>query len=207
MSLELTGRGHELWREGYASGHRDGARFSARMQPQVRLYLDFDGVINALQCLTPWPDSEVKYGFEHGAPLASPNTHVRFDHLWSQGLVNALKALDVELVWATTWTKTASESLGKKLGLGHGARYLAPLNGELTYPTISWKQEALWADQHEFPSPFIWVDDELTHKHEVIVEETFGGTGLVVSSNYYTGVTPQQVAKMQSFIQAMKEPN
>lgn len=207
MSLEMTGKGHELWRQGYNEGFKDGSRYSRPLATRVRLYLDFDGVINAPGSDVVWPGSEVKTGVEYGEPLASPGDYKQFDHTWSQALIDELKTLDVELMWATTWTRTASESLGKKLGFGDGAPYITPLDGVLRYPTIAWKKDAIWEDQRTSPSPFIWCDDELTWTHDRSAAEDFPGSALVVQSNYYTGITPDQIADMRKFIQSMKEPN
>ncbi|MFF3406750.1 HAD domain-containing protein [Streptomyces sp. NPDC002742] len=71
-----------------------------------------------------------------------------------------LMALGCDLVWATTWTDEANESVGPRIGL--------PWLPVVEWPEVSpdegprglhWKTRTLveWADGR----PFIWVDDEI----------------------------------------------
>jgi hypothetical protein len=160
--------------------------------PKTRLYLDFDGVVNVDAPAHNWEYSAVR---QTSVTVNSQTYILR----WAEDLVKALKELPVELVWTTTWTNYAPKFLGPALGYGSDSRFLQPLNGRLDYPTINWKQEAVIADQMSSPSPFLWVDDEMTGVQTKTVRELFGGRGLTFTTFSGYGITPEMVADMRLF--------
>jgi hypothetical protein len=192
--------GHALWRQGYDAGFADGTEYGIPGPPKVRLYLDFDGVINAGAHELAWLGSDPGFGVAYGEPVAGPEDRSEFRSTWAKDLVTAIRRLDVDLVWATTWTKSAPTVLGPQLGLGTESRFLTPVDGVLRYPTMSWKEPAVYADLGASPSPFIWVDDELTNSLAETVYATFGEDALVITPDYWTGVTPAQIEQMKDFI-------
>jgi hypothetical protein len=214
MSIELTPRGHELWKQGYHAGFEDGTRYGLTdekpaertARPKVRLYLDFDGVINVPHPERVWPHSAYSVGVAYGEPVLLPKDNTRFDLLWADDLIADLSALNVELVWATTWTESAPTVLADQLGIGLGARFLTPLDGVLRYPTIDWKHEAVWADQEESPCPFIWVDDEIDSRARNIGMPSSPSATLLINPYPEVGLTPDHIRQMQDFITEQKEP-
>ncbi len=205
MSIELTPKGHDIWRAGYEQGWRDRA-LAQPLAEKVRLYLDFDGVINAPEAHRVWPNSLMGYGFEFADSLLTGAKNVKLEHTWAHDLVTQLAALDVEVVWLTTWTSRASSSLGQKLGLGAGARYLVPLNGApVTHPSVDWKMEALLADQEANPSFFVWAEDDLTESHTRRTKSHFGDRSFLVSPNPSTGLEPHMLDAIRDFITAVQE--
>lgn len=205
MSIEMTGKGHAVWRAGYEQGWRDRA-LAQPLADKVRLYLDFDGVINAPEAHRVWPGTLMGYGFEFADSLLTGAKNVKLEHTWAHDLVAQLAALDVEVVWLTTWTSRASSSLGQKLGLGAGARYLVPLNGApVTHPSVDWKMEALFADQEASPSFFIWAEDDITESHMRRTKAQFGDRSFLVSPNPSTGLEPHMVAAIRGFITTVQE--
>lgn len=208
MSVELTARGHALWKQGYHQGFADGTQYgltdeevaTRAAQPRIRLYLDFDGVINVPQPHSPWPHSAYSTGVAYGEPVLQPRDSQRFDLLWADDLIADLAALDVELVWATTWTESAPTVLADQLGIGLGARFLTPLDGVLRYPTIGWKRAAIWADQEASPSPFVWIDDEIGAQQRTSYAWTRPEQRLLITPHSQTGITPDHIRQMQDFI-------
>jgi hypothetical protein len=168
----------------------------------VRLYLDIDGVLNAWHPEDAWPDSEIRNvdvavdidGYRGLAGLT-----------WAADLIDALASLDVELVWATTWTTDAPTVAAGAFGFGAGQRFLSPLDGRMRAPSIAWKEEAVIADQLASPSPFIWVDDELTLAHVERVADLFGDRALIVCSDHGKGITSAQIAGMRAFVKSWRK--
>jgi hypothetical protein len=168
----------------------------------VRLYLDIDGVINAPYPEGAWPLSEV--GTAEVPVDFGGGCYGKARLEWARKLIEHLAALDVDLVWATTWTSEAPTVAADVFGIGAGHRFLTPIDGRLIFPTISWKEQAVTADQSRSPSPFIWVDDELTPDHGQRMGALFPGRVCVVTSDEWTGITPAQVDRMTAFIDEMR---
>jgi hypothetical protein len=170
---------------------------------RVRLYLDIDGVLNAWHSQLAWPDSTIK----NAEVPVDIDGYSRFVTLeWAADLIDALAKLDVELVWATTWTTEAPTVAAGAFGFGQGQRFLTPGNGRLSFPSIAWKEQAVMADQLANPSSFIWVDDELTERHVERVTGIFGERALVVCSDHGTGLAPLQIALMSAFADVTRRP-
>lgn len=151
----------------------------------TRLYLDVDGVLNAWQAFRVWGD------VERGRATSFNGT---WDIIWAPNMVTELNKLDVELVWATTW-RDDSIYIAKLLGLTLPSRVIHPLNGVTSFPSILWKWEAIKAEQEADPSPFIWCDDELQAWHDIE-----SNNKLILSINSYTGITPDDIEQMKSFV-------
>ena len=80
----------------------------------MRLYLDFDGVINASGCASEWAHESVDVT-EYGG----------FTLIWSEHLVRELiDAVDrgeLELVWVTNWPSRDVEAVLRMMGFGRGS--------------------------------------------------------------------------------------
>lgn len=151
----------------------------------TRLYLDVDGVINASM---PIGWGKTRDGQAGGYTIR-----------WAPALLNALVDLGVEIVWTTTWQEHAVTKLAPLLGFGSEFRYLSPPTQfvDWPWPSIEWKNAAIILDQAAHPEPFIWVDDEL---HPPYVAHDVEG-GLLIGVSPYTGIRPQDVARMRKFVE------
>jgi len=145
----------------------------------TRLYLDVDGVINA----------QMPYGWGKLAKGKAAGWRIR----WAPRMIDALAAMDVELVWTTTWRDEAVTELAPLIGWGGHGRVLHPLDGDLIWPSIDWKFDAVRADQIGNPSPYIWLDDELEAQHK-------RHGGLVVTVPSVTGISPRLIDLMNTYI-------
>ena len=146
---------------------------------RTRLYLDVDGVINA-QMPMDW--GKLCNGHAGGYSIR-----------WAPRMVAELADLNVELVWTTTWRDEAVTELAPLIGWGEHGRVLHPAGGELIWPSIDWKFEAVLADQAASPSSFIWLDDELEAEHK-------RHGGLVLTVPAALGITPRIMDMMRDWI-------
>ncbi|UDL15966.1 phosphatase [Microbacterium phage Pumpernickel] len=155
----------------------------------VKLYLDVDGVVN----LFP-KKGENKSGWDS----LSRGKVSQFHITWAPDMIEALRGLGVELVWTTMWMEWAPQHLSRLIGYGSEARYLVPLGeGQPQWPTILWKHKAVHVDQLEKPSPFIWLDDEMSREQRLWAESM---GGLAIRTNETQGITPDIVALMREYV-------
>jgi hypothetical protein len=178
--------------------------FSERniMTHRHRLYLDFDGVLNAddpqhseVRKFTMLTEGSINFQAE--SPIVfSPNVVEYLDKLRDQ--------YDMELVWLTTWNENNlvlgfAEHLK---GLDHGRVIPANLHtaqvGKREW--TQWKAEAILADQAADPTPFVWVDD---NAHEHWGDEVNAGTtvpSLHITPNSTWGLTRENLEEMEAFL-------
>lgn len=166
-------------------------------EKKVRLYIDVDGVINASQGDFVWQHT-------NSEGECDPNGDgFRYLITWVPAMIYALKTLDVEVVWLTTWCMAAPREIGGLTGFGQEARVLLPLHGrEVTFPSINWKRASLVADQKADPSLFIWVDDELGLSEEGLKLALPDTPRLLLQPDAKTGITPNDVERMKEFIKS-----
>jgi len=164
---------------------------------KTRLLLDVDGCLNFFGGRTALD----KDNFELPWPTREEAVVRGYTIVWSPDMLAALDALDLEIVWLTTWRESAVNDLAPVLGWGADFRVLHPLpEDEWMYQTVAsikWKLPALLADQEADPSPFIWVDDEVGMKEAV--EATRIG-GRAIAPNPYLGITESNIATMVDYI-------
>jgi hypothetical protein len=166
------------------------------MTKTTRIYLDVDGVINAVLSGSPdhWGETA------EGDAVADGNT---YPIVWAPAMVAELAALEnVEIVWTTTWRDDAVRSIAPLIGLGEDFRVLHP-NRDPDAPlpmahSIEWKAAAVFAEQAEDPSPFIHIDDEINyHKWQGMIPAL---GGLAISPNPYYGITKKHIAMIKDYI-------
>lgn len=157
---------------------------------KVRLYQDVDGVLNA-QMPFGWGKTQ------NGSAVAGG---IRWKIRWAPAMVAELDALDVERVWATTWCDDAEhpeDGIVPLMGLTPGSRVMMPLTGEVTFPSIYWKFEALIADQEDSPSRFVWLDDEIDPDQR---EAVLDMGGFAADINPSLGITPKIMEQIRLYI-------
>jgi hypothetical protein len=157
---------------------------------EVRLYQDVDGVINA----------QMPYGWgktQEGKATAEGRAYrIR----WAPAMITELDALPVTRVWTTTWRDDAEHpetGIARLVGLPPGSRVLHPIGGELYWPSILWKYDAIVAEQAESPSRFVWLDDEV---NEFIQERAANMGGYAPVINPLLGITPKIIESIKKYI-------
>jgi len=173
----------------------------------ARLYLDFDGVLNA-----DHPQ------FDDCETFLVKSTDLRTwqskqkQITFSPTVVNTLERFredyNVELVWHSTWNENLDVlNLPKPLrGLAGGrvSPSLLDLNADTNRAWTQWKANALLADQKDDELPFVWVDDEAIKYHGKHVSEVTAGTkSLFVEPREYWGLTKTNLATMETFFASL----
>lgn len=133
---------------------------------QTTIYLDVDGVLNAVQKRYP---SEASTGWKlwetkpvNGWPI-----------LWAPELIDELNTLaahsDVTFKWLTTWTHDAAKTLSPAIGI-NGQEWEV-LDGEQHgwRGADWWKLQAIQKDVlSTTPDQFIWIDDDISAERVAI---------------------------------------
>lgn len=174
---------------------------------KARLYLDVDGCINLFGFST-WPSGEVKTGVAtlvhdgFGQVIeAGEWTQVfkpSYTIAWAPELIDELNSLDVELVWLTTWCQNAVDLIAPMVGLTLSSRVLLPLSGQVTFPSILWKSEALSQDLYGFSGKHIWIDDEPTPDDWAASSALSGVHRVQPDPNF--GIRPHEVEAMKQYL-------
>lgn len=131
------------------------------------IYLDVDGVINAIRNGTP---SQKRTGFKDFRRVTVRNYQIQY----AQELVDQINALadrdDVTIKWLTTWEEHAANDLSPTIGI----------NGQnwevLTGDTHAWQGRNWWKLQairddynKEQPDLAIWIDDDIKLERESVI--------------------------------------
>lgn len=121
----------------------------------ARIYLDVDGVINAVTSEVPdWGWDAYRSERINGYPIT-----------WSPDLIDVLNDVattpGVGVYWLTTWCHDAPEKLAWAIGL-HGERW--PVVGYEHWRRATglpwWKHLAIVEHLDGFHGPVLWVDDD-----------------------------------------------
>lgn len=197
------------------SGHDRRGQLSDE-QTITHVLLDVDGVLNALtyegapdpgwEC--PWKGFVHRFGYYEGAPAgeASP---LGYPIHYKPDLIAALNRLaarpSVKFFWLTTWLDEAPYGLAPRLGL-HGRAW--PVLGKTEWKNEGsthgwWKLRAARAHAAAHShARIIWCDDDLRLNSAATTWlAEFGADGLPIIPRYDTGLTPEHIAQMQTFVE------
>lgn len=173
------------------------------MTQETVLYLDVDGVINALgapvvRARAGWRNEWVTQ-MVRGGGSSWQITH-------SVELIERINALvesgSVEPRWLTTWTMDAALNLGPAVGLNGSRawRVVGRDHYEQDRPLRAtwWKFDALLDDHQD--ERIIWVDDDLVSSHHAQEwAKAHEDTVLAISPNFRCGVTRAQMEAIEEF--------
>ncbi|KQO98116.1 HAD domain-containing protein [Leifsonia sp. Leaf264] len=171
-----------------------------------RLYLDFDGCINAPLAFALWDEKAVAY---------AGTTQAVFKIQWAPDMVRALDKIitefDVELVWVTTWCEDDSILTGVVPNL-NANEDLPGISSGRVMPYVDggwdgagwWKRDGIIADQVASPAPFIWVDDFEVAPHGPFVLQAVGTTpSLLVEPQFDFGLKPAHLTQIREFLEGL----
>jgi len=168
-------------------------------QPRFRLYLDVDGVINAMTERRAQDFSAVDVTvFGNGMRMTYPI-------LYNQNILNGLQQLrnefNMELVWLTTWLEDdAILTLVAKLGTIYDGRLLPIPQRRLSGRSAAWKVNALLADLNNDPVPYIWVDDVDIHFYGEKAKSESAERALHISPQPNRGLEMSDLDAMRAFM-------
>lgn len=165
------------------------------------IYLDVDGVLNAVSKKTPalsltgWENWQTKP--VNGWPI-----------LYSPDMIDALNELadrdDVTFKWLTTWTDDAAQVLSPAIGI-HGETWGVLHGDQHAWGGKQgwWKLEAIRADvatSSRGGKRFIWIDDDLSAEREACDWLRARADVLGVSPSISRGLTRGDVESIRAFI-------
>jgi len=163
---------------------------------RTRLYLDFDGCVNAPLAAQAWASRAARMTrlWDLGA------VRLELTLAWSPALVAALDIViaeyDLELVWLTSWCENrAIEQVVPFLG-GLAGGVVEPWSGAGTEPVGQWKRRVVGRSAAD-GVPFIWVDDlEIVRVSPAWLEGVAGVRHLLLTPNGETGLSPADLVRM-----------
>lgn len=121
----------------------------------ARLYLDVDGVINAVTALDP------KWGWERRELVRVMRYPIQFSPDFIDVLNAVAKTPWLGVYWLTTWCHDAPETLAPALGI-NGADW--PVVGYEHWRAATglpwWKHLAIVEHLEGFDGPVLWIDDD-----------------------------------------------
>lgn len=166
----------------------------------TNIYMDFDGVINALSQSGPkqntdWPDWKL-------AKVAG------FQILWSPSLIEAIRELQdtpgVSIKWLTTWTTDAPKELAPVLGIGHDWEVLGTeeqVAHQGGFESSWWKLDELIKDEAATsPDKIVWLDDDIVYERWASVYTESKKNLLAISPKTMHGLTRKHIGRVKSFI-------
>jgi len=162
----------------------------------VRIYMEVDGVINALQAPNLW-----------GPKTFDSIDFGGYTFVWSTEAVASLEAMcsrdDVEIVWLTTWSSNINV-LARLLGFGHVFAEARVIEEIEMWSTPFEKADALLRDLEENPlsGGWMWLDsvsDDVMQSTEY-VERMVMENGYVPPISDVVGISPSMVKYMSKRI-------
>lgn len=169
---------------------------------RIIIYLDVDGVINAIRNGTP---SQKRTGFKDFRREVVRGFQIQY----AQEIIDQLNKLaerdDLEIKWLTTWEEHAANDLSPAIGIN--GQHWEVLTGDMH----SWSGRDWWKlrairDDHAKHQPelAIWIDDDIKREREAIywAAETEGV--LAISPFELDGLTSEDLNDIQANIEATR---
>ena len=174
--------------------------------PSVWLFIDVDGVLNAVG-EAPLDDHRLVVQVENGLSVFP----IRYD----PRVVDRLNALTrdglVQLIWLTTWARAARDSLAPAIGLDPGGRVLAdPGDPELARhpydPHRPWWKLALLLEaiEDDPDRPVVWVDDDLDDATKARFVNLHPGRSLLLTPDPGVALTLEDLDRLEAFCTARR---
>jgi hypothetical protein len=172
---------------------------------KARMYLDFNGVINAVSPEHPDIDS---FGFPiENSPYFAANNHITYSPTVIRRIDEFRHTHGIELVWLSTLNVDNHVLKLSKLlsGLDGGRVVPASLHTDNVGPKLwtEWKYNAILADQKESRMPFIWVDDKAA---EYWGEEVLAGVdveSLFITTDARIGLSITDFKHIDEFMKSL----
>lgn len=160
------------------------------------IFLDFDGVINALRHdERAWPDWR--------RPVISDGLH-NYRVTFSPTLCRRLAALagHVDFVWCTTWRDTANTDLSPHLKFPGDWPVIGTEFDSYRYNRPDWKFMGVKQFLLDYPGrPFVWIDDDVCRQDFVLRwKDQLPQANLLIAPSSYTGLTEPEVEEIENFV-------
>jgi hypothetical protein len=148
---------------------------------KAALLLDVDGPLNAYTAR----DRSMEGRTIHQATTSTGETFpVRMRASDGPDLLNT----GCELIWATTWEDDANKAIGPLIGLPN-LPVIDWIDRDHWNPErLYWKTKRIvsWMNENRPGIPFLWLDDEVTKRDRVFIEENCAeGSGILLITPRY----------------------
>lgn len=155
-----------------------------------RIFLDVDGVLNAVR------DSNPQFWEEWNVEVCD-GYYIRHALDMGRALHNIFERDDVEVIWLTTWQDTANDWIAPLFGWGNFEAIIDDGSS-----TGWWKLEAVQKMWELDKTPFIWIDDDISYDPESIqwAENLSDSDRLIISPKTHTGITPYHIELIEGFV-------
>lgn len=147
------------------------------------LFLDVDGVVSALSS---------RHGFGDGRRHRVDG----FDLTLSKSLGLRLRALDVDVLWLTTWGEQAND-IGRLIGLPEYPIAGSPPNGATS--SGPWKLDLVRERVQGERRPFVWADDDAIGPEAEVWAGGIDVPNLLIKPRSNRGLTPADVDAVEVF--------
>ena len=168
----------------------------------VTVYLDVDGVINAVSNNPPRVNTQWSGDWSKTEVLGFP---ILYSHELVQNLNELAEREDVTIKWLTTWQERAAQDLSPLIGIDGQ-------DWEVMYGDINdhwfttgrwWKLDAIREDiEKTSPDKVVWIDDDLGYDRNAQEWLRYRSDIHVVSPIMQHGVTKKQFSGIIEFINA-----
>ena len=165
-----------------------------RSTPRPVVFLDVDGVLNAVGAAIPGPDMFTDFRRTHC---------MGFRIVYSPEMGRRLAGLDADIVWLTTWREMANKWIAPLFGWPK--REL--LDGDEDAHDDSamgwWKSGAVYGFVTEHQRPFVWLDDDLRFAERLGEVEWLAGCAvphLCISPSTTVGLRPSHLDLIEQFV-------
>ena len=174
--------------------------------PTAWFFIDVDGVLNAV--------GEAPLG-DHRLVVQVENPEGVFAIRYDPRVVDRLNAVTraglVQLIWLTTWSRAARDSLAPAIGLDPGGRVLAAPGdpGLARHPYDFhrpwWKLALLLGVIEDDPDrPIVWVDDDLDDATKARFPGLHPGRSLLLTPDPGVGLTLEDLDRVEAFCTARR---
>lgn len=153
------------------------------------LYLDVDGVLNALSNVHAFDDAE-------------PHAIAGYQLLLSAEQGRRLAALDADIRWLTTWGRDAY-LVGERIGLP--SLPVAADPPDAVTSSGPWKYEAVRRQVEDERRPFVWIDDNAISRPARAWAERLDLAHLLIAPDPLRGVGPDDLGRVEGFIAALAQ--
>lgn len=166
---------------------------------RTTIYLDIDGVLNAMSNRTPSPKFS---GWDDWETTTVNGREI----MYSPDMVTALNQLaelpGVTIKWLTTWEDAAAKSLSPAIGIdGQGWEVLRG-DQKCWRGREWWKLQAIQADAApNAKRGFVWIDDDISTELEAITWAKSRSDVLAISPSTVQGLTRDDVEQIKSLHQ------
>lgn len=172
----------------------------------TRIYLDVDGVLNAVTRQTPEGT-----GWEMWEKVGVNGYTITYSPELIAGLNEIAEMDDVEIVWLTTWQANAKTMISPAIGL-NGEDWGVALNPDMDAHGFAihhpfggwWKMNTL--KNHVYTNPvdkIIWIDDDIAHEPTAPAWfEAFTQKTLAIAPFTVQGLTQHDACAIIDFINA-----